>query len=320
MDHFIITRFQLPDMLDDNIRQSDKYYLSRFNLFKSYTYPSIIGQTCQNFTWIIATHVTTSSVIKQMLKDLIQSNNRIVLLECDSNWRNVVTSYIREHTSANHVIMTRIDDDDLLYNNAIRDVQHFYHPDVKFHCVYFANIYHFHADTGRVDPMIGKGAAAIGVSTITNRAMYPDHNIYNYNHNKLLMNPDGDKNYSLTIRDTGCVFYTQHAYNHSKLNSLKLKSLQSEIYDKDFYQSIVDKLNNPTVKNNKYQVRSCLARSFRHPTISHATIRRKHRQQRFTRRIIPSLHRRKRRPAKTGRPAALGRIKYIRRAGRLSKS
>ena len=55
LHHFILTRFNIRLFRHDKHGHSiepKSWFEERLNLFETYTLPSIMGQTCQEFTWI----------------------------------------------------------------------------------------------------------------------------------------------------------------------------------------------------------------------------------------------------------------------------
>ena len=54
LDHVLLTRFNLPtDGVEGLIRAREGWLRERVALFETYCAPSVYGQTCQNFRWII---------------------------------------------------------------------------------------------------------------------------------------------------------------------------------------------------------------------------------------------------------------------------
>jgi hypothetical protein len=54
LDHVLLTRFNLPtDGVEGLIRAREGWLRERVALFETYCAPSVYGQTCQNFLWVI---------------------------------------------------------------------------------------------------------------------------------------------------------------------------------------------------------------------------------------------------------------------------
>lgn len=54
MDHVLLTRFNLPSRgVEGLIRAQDRWLEERLELFDRYCLPSVLGQTCRDFRWLI---------------------------------------------------------------------------------------------------------------------------------------------------------------------------------------------------------------------------------------------------------------------------
>lgn len=110
MKHFLITRFIYPD--------DYPYMGERIELFNRCTLPSVQSQTCKNFTWIILGHPEID------LADIPH-----VFLDCKSHYKKDVVSallkYIKtiEREDDELIITSRVDNDDIILPNFIKNVQ-----------------------------------------------------------------------------------------------------------------------------------------------------------------------------------------------------
>ena len=67
-NHIIITRFNLDFEDDPQARCLQPEWLEkRFDLFETYCLPSVLQQTCQNFTWVILSSDATPAQYKKRL-------------------------------------------------------------------------------------------------------------------------------------------------------------------------------------------------------------------------------------------------------------
>lgn len=67
LQHFFLTRFNILLWREDkegNKVRTSKWLEHRFQLFEKYCLPSIIGQTCQDFEWIVLFDSTTTEKYK----------------------------------------------------------------------------------------------------------------------------------------------------------------------------------------------------------------------------------------------------------------
>lgn len=72
LNHFILTRFNLLLFIQDKERnkvRTTSWLEHRFALFERYCLPSIIGQTCQEFTWIVLFDSTTPEKFKEKIRE-----------------------------------------------------------------------------------------------------------------------------------------------------------------------------------------------------------------------------------------------------------
>ena len=118
-DHFILTRFNLNIESAPPERKLDPAWLDhRFELFDSFCYPSVRGQSTQTFTWLVFFDSDTPRTFKDKLAEY-------------SNWKNFVPVFISAPTEEYHknmraeiikrmsdgaqsVVTTRLDNDDAL--------------------------------------------------------------------------------------------------------------------------------------------------------------------------------------------------------------
>lgn len=104
-EHYIITRFNLPVFQakvdgHDALSACDEQYLDyRFQLFEKYCMPSIVGQTCQNFKWLILMDARTPERFKKRLEELHQQydNLHAFYLNLEDYKRPHPAEYIRRY-------------------------------------------------------------------------------------------------------------------------------------------------------------------------------------------------------------------------------
>ena len=102
--HIILTRFNLQFELGNDIYIQPSWLDERFRLFKRYCLPSIVGQTNQNFTWVILSSEQTPTKYKERLSQYAQTYSNIKLEYCpyydDVNilYKEIGEKHIAEHS------------------------------------------------------------------------------------------------------------------------------------------------------------------------------------------------------------------------------
>lgn len=179
--HYIITRFSsstfgysLEELLNIN-RLNEKV-----DMFINTSYKSLKFQTNQNFEHILLLHKDCPKVIIE----------RLECLDVTLTFENNANKYIKSKDVSmyDYLITTRLDDDDMLYKNAVKDIQTF--SNIKFRVVGFQNGCTLEYKKNR--PFIfssnyaNKGMIALGMSLIQNLNLYPkvEYTIYSGDHTK----------------------------------------------------------------------------------------------------------------------------------------
>jgi hypothetical protein len=127
--HFIITQFNLRNFPLSNNNDFDnwlRWTRNRILLFKEYCLPSIINQSCKEFTWLIYFDNDTPQEFNGFLNEL-KSFSFISICYCKGiedfkkNYINEVKA--RTGGSVEWIITTRIDNDDCIHKDAIKAIQ-----------------------------------------------------------------------------------------------------------------------------------------------------------------------------------------------------
>jgi hypothetical protein len=124
LDHVLLTRFNLPtDGVEGLIRAQEGWLRERVALFESYCAPSVFGQTCQNFRWIIYFDPDSP----EWLKDWISENapERFTpVFRCSVSSDDVVTDIKALLGCGNSILVTSsIDNDDAVALDFVERVQ-----------------------------------------------------------------------------------------------------------------------------------------------------------------------------------------------------
>lgn len=120
--HLILTRFNLQYDPEKDIHIHSSWLDERFRLFELYCLPSIVGQTCQQFDWVIFVSDQTPEVYQQRLLQLTQASGNIHIELCPyyQNFNDLYKSMGEKYIGENDFLLsTRIDSDDMLAANYV---------------------------------------------------------------------------------------------------------------------------------------------------------------------------------------------------------
>ena len=129
MKHFIITRFHYSRDFEKTVKETATNFLSRsemsakeyvqhrLQLFDQFTKPSILAQTCQDFEWLILGNPTVHDTGAKFFGEKCSA-------PLPTTMTNAYLDYIKEVTKDDDlVLMTRLDNDDILMPTYIEDMQ-----------------------------------------------------------------------------------------------------------------------------------------------------------------------------------------------------
>lgn len=130
--HFVITRFNIPLFYsfprDKNDNAIDASWLKdRVDLFESYCFPSICSQICKNFVWLVFFDKDSPKFLKdKIIKWKIDCPQFVPIFV--RNYGEFMQLSMRETINkmigcSKFVITTRLDNDDILLDNAIEAIQ-----------------------------------------------------------------------------------------------------------------------------------------------------------------------------------------------------
>lgn len=125
LHHFILTNFNvsIPGVTTD---QSGRRVLTRewldgrVVLFEKFCLPSMAGQTCQNFEWLVRFGVETPPDIRERI-GLWQKSVNLTPMWDEPSVRTIIAERIRSNTSV--VLTTRLDSDDGLQKEYVAVMQ-----------------------------------------------------------------------------------------------------------------------------------------------------------------------------------------------------
>ncbi len=105
-EHYILTRFNLSFFEGvDNARCDYEYLRYRFHLFEKYCMPSIVGQTCQNFKWLVLLDIHTPPEFKKKMQEYHEAYNNLVPCYLDAEkYKEIPSSYKKANDDYEDII------------------------------------------------------------------------------------------------------------------------------------------------------------------------------------------------------------------------
>lgn len=126
--HLILTRFNLRTAYGGSAAPDEHWLSRRFELFDKVCYPSVRGQSRQNFKWLIFFDAETPDAFKRKISEYATWDRFIVCYARsfeDIEITDVVSPHIDAH--ADYLITTRLDNDDAISVDFIENVQSCFH-------------------------------------------------------------------------------------------------------------------------------------------------------------------------------------------------
>jgi uncharacterized protein (UPF0297 family) len=129
--HYLITRFNLRadywDVTKNNEQLlTDEWMDNRMWLFENFCFPSVVGQTNQNFEWLLYFDTNTKEVYQNRIQELVanQPNFKVFFVDAMPSFMPELHNYItNESKDKPYLITTRIDNDDSIHIDFINEVQ-----------------------------------------------------------------------------------------------------------------------------------------------------------------------------------------------------
>lgn len=144
--HYIITRFNVgfynPDARPSAIYQPlDEWMKHRIRIFTAFTLPSIMYQTCQNFTWLVLMDKRTPQPFKDIMDRIPYQNLQLVYMDGDGLDNNCIAQAVLENIEQGDydLVTTRIDNDDAFHLNVVETIQQWYAPQPESWAMIFPN-------------------------------------------------------------------------------------------------------------------------------------------------------------------------------------
>lgn len=131
IQHFILSRFNLRLWNRDKSGSPVRTYAwlaHRFSLFERYCLPSLIGQTCQNYTWIVLFDSQTPDEFKARITDFQKRCPQLVPVFVEPQEGRYFAQFFGEEVrkrmdSSARVLSTYLDNDDALNVHFVEDIQ-----------------------------------------------------------------------------------------------------------------------------------------------------------------------------------------------------
>jgi Putative rhamnosyl transferase len=124
--HLLLTRFNVRVNYAQSRAGLDPEWLQhRFQLFDQFCYPSVRGQTNQNFKWLVYFDSETPGIYKQKIEQYAAWENFVpIYVDCEFNPEvnlRYVSNYLDNSTP--YLITSRIDNDDSISKTFIQTIQ-----------------------------------------------------------------------------------------------------------------------------------------------------------------------------------------------------
>lgn len=134
--HYLLTRFNLALWREDKAGKAidrEKWLTKRMLLFETYCLPSVIGQTCQDFQWILLVDENTSTKYREKIKAYRMACPQIRFVGVRAEFaprfadvfRQVVTTDLRKKgwNEGDLCLTTYLDNDDCVAKTFVERVQ-----------------------------------------------------------------------------------------------------------------------------------------------------------------------------------------------------
>ena len=137
-DHYVITRFNLK--LESHFSRdkngiptrTDKWLERRFDLFETVCLPSLQGQTCREFTWLVLFDRETPEPLKKRVESYREVCPNFIPLYLETGEPLYVKKILAEKIAmlskggVTKIVTTRVDNDDAFHKDMIRDVRSYF--------------------------------------------------------------------------------------------------------------------------------------------------------------------------------------------------
>lgn len=125
VDHFLITRFNLPTAgVERRVRERGGWLTTRVDLFERYCLPSVRAQSSQNFRWLVYLDPDSPAWLLARLAPHIQDRVFEPVFRAEVTPASIVEDiHSRLGTPATHLLTTNLDNDDGLATDFVERLQ-----------------------------------------------------------------------------------------------------------------------------------------------------------------------------------------------------
>lgn len=133
--HIVMTRFNLRLMAKRGVDKQNRSVLTdewmdqRFALFTQFCLPSMVGQTCKDYIWLIYFDLATDEKYRQRIDSLLSGHSNFIVKYIDSNTAQSFVEQVQSDVkpllqeSTELLVTTRLDNDDSLHRRAVERIQ-----------------------------------------------------------------------------------------------------------------------------------------------------------------------------------------------------
>lgn len=153
--HFILTRFNLRLWHKDKHREKVRtleWLENRFELFEKYCLPSLAGQTCQDFVWIVLFDSQTPEAFKKRIEACRGRCPQLTPIFVDPvegrNFGRIFRKAVLDRMDADRVVTTYLDNDDALDVHFVEDLRRRAEDLADGTFVFYTNGYQYFTEFG----------------------------------------------------------------------------------------------------------------------------------------------------------------------------
>ena len=140
--HFILTRFNVR--LEEHRQRGADWLQHRCELFERFCLPSVIGQTCKNFDWVVFFDAATPMPFQERIRRYHdQGDIRRIYLKGEFGQDAIRDAIGHLVDGYDYVITTRLDNDDAICRNFVEVIQSRFAAQ-EFEFLNFTNGYVWH--------------------------------------------------------------------------------------------------------------------------------------------------------------------------------
>lgn len=218
MDHFLITRFNLKvkdwtQTRDGHEVNQTDWLEHRYELFERFCWPSIVGQSNQDFQWLVFFDIDTPEKFRSRNDELALAyrNFKPLYINGVNEFLPALVDMVKSLATHEHIITSRIDNDDLVHEHFISEVKRFARPAEEliidfengYQLIQINKRYEVRNYTHYFNPFLSLVESASDIKTVMRK------NHRDWKSAKMIVKPGGR-------------FWIEHIHSRNKLNSARL--------------------------------------------------------------------------------------------------